>query len=130
RARFERASASPGMVRRCLEVMGDLDIRAVLPSIRVPTLVLQRADDPFIDMRHAEYLAEHIPGARLVRLPGRDNLIVSGDVASLLDKIEEFVTGMRPSSSEPDWVLATVMFTDIVGGTERAAQIGDRRWRD
>jgi class 3 adenylate cyclase len=129
-ARFERASAPPAVVRPFIEAMADLDVRAVLPSIRVPTLVLQRAHDPFLDLRHSEYLAEHIPGARLVKLPGYDNLIVSGDTDSLLDEVEEFVTGARPSSREPDRVLATVMFTDIVGGTERAAAIGDRRWRD
>ena len=129
-ARFERNSAPPNVVRPFIEAMADLDIRSVLPSIRVPTLVLQRAHDPFLDRRHSEYLAEHIPGARLVELPGHDNLIVSGDTDSLLDEIEEFITGERPSSREPDRALATVMFTDIVGGTERAAEIGDRRWRD
>ena len=129
-ARFERASAPPALVRPFLDVMGDLDIRAVLPSIRVPTLVLQRAQDLFIDIRHSEYLAEHIPGARMVKLPGRDNLIIAGDVAALVDEVEEFLTGVRPSSREPDRVLTTVMFTDIVGGTERAAELGDRRWRD
>ncbi|HEX3668336.1 MAG TPA: adenylate/guanylate cyclase domain-containing protein [Acidimicrobiia bacterium] len=128
--RFERGSAPPAVMRPFIEAMGDLDVRDVLPSIRVPTLVLQRAHDQFLDMRHAEYLAEHIPDARLVKLPGRDNLIISGDTEALLDEVEEFVTGARPSSREPDRALATVMFTDIVGGTERAAEMGDRRWRD
>ncbi len=129
-ARFERGSAAPGAVRPFLEAMGELDVREVLPSIRVPTLILQRRDDPFLDVRHSEYLAEHIPGARFVKLPGHDNLILSGDVDSLLDEVEEFITGERPSSREPDRALATVLFTDIVGGTRRAAEIGDRRWRD
>ena len=129
-ARFERGSAPPNVVRPFIQAMADVDVRGVLPSIRVPTLVLQRAHDPFLDRRHSEYLAEHIPGARFVELPGHDNLIVSGDIETLLDEIEEFITGERPSSREPDRALATVMFTDIVSGTERAARIGDRRWRD
>lgn len=128
--RFERGSAAPAVVRPFLEAMADLDVRAVLPSIQAPTLVLQRTHDPFLDLRHGEYLAEHIPNARLKQLPGHDNLIVSGDTDTLLDEIEEFVTGERPSRTDPDRVLATVMFTDIVGGTERAAELGDRRWRD
>ena len=129
-ARFERGSAPPGIVRPFVEAMADLDVRGVLPSIRVPTLVMQRAHDPFLDIRHSEYLVEHIPDAKFVQLPGHDNLILSGDTDALLDEVEEFVTGERPSSREPDRALATVMFTDIVGGTERAAEIGDRRWRD
>jgi class 3 adenylate cyclase len=129
-ARFERGSAPPGIVRPFVEAMGDLDVRSVLPSIRVPTLVMQRTHDPFLDIRHSEFLVENIPGAKFVQLPGHDNLILSGDVDSVLDEMEEFITGERPSSREPDRALATVMFTDIVGGTERAAEIGDRRWRD
>jgi len=129
-ARFERGSAPPGIVRPFVEAMADLDVRSVLPSIRVPTLVMQRAHDPFLDIRHSEYLVEHIPCAKFVQLPGHDNLILSGDVDSLLDEVEEFITGERPSNRDPDRALATVMFTDIVGGTERAAEIGDRRWRD
>jgi class 3 adenylate cyclase len=128
--RFERGSASPSIVRPFLEAMGDLDVRDVLPSIRVPTLIMRRKNDPFLDPRHTQYLADHIPGAKLVELPGHDNLILSGDTESVLDEIEEFVTGERPSREDPDRALATVMFTDIVGGTERAAEMGDRRWRD
>ncbi len=128
--RFERNSASPTMAWAFLRAMEDLDVRDVLPSIRVPTLVMRRRDDPFIDVRHSEYLVEHIPDAKLVQLPGHDNLILSGDTDALLDEMEEFITGERPSRTDPDRALATVMFTDIVGGTERAAQIGDRRWRD
>jgi class 3 adenylate cyclase len=129
-ARFERGSASPNIVEPFLEAMADLDIRDVLPSIRVPTLVMRRKHDPFLDPRHTQYLADHIPDARLVELPGHDNLILSGDTESVLDEIEEFITGTRPAIREIDRALATVMFTDIVGGTERAAEIGDRRWRD
>ncbi|MDX6636867.1 MAG: hypothetical protein QOJ01_378 [Solirubrobacterales bacterium] len=129
-ARFERGSAAPGIVRPFLKAMGDVDVRGILPSIRVPTLIMRRKDDPFIDVRHSQYLHEHIPDSKFVELPGHDNLILSGDTDSLLDEVEEFVTGERASSREPDRALATVMFTDIVGGTERAAKIGDRRWRD
>jgi class 3 adenylate cyclase len=128
-ARFERGSGSPNGIRPFMEATGDLDIRAVLPSIRVPTLVMHRANDQFIDVRHSEYLAKHIPGAQMVRLSGRDNLIVAGDTESLLDEVEEFLTGARPSGRELDRVLATIMFTDIVDGTERAAEMGDSRWR-
>ncbi len=128
-ARFERAAGTPAGIRPFMEATGDLDIRAVLPSIRVPTLVMHRMQDSFIDIRHSEYLAEHIPGARLVRLPGSDNLIIAGDTDPLLDEVQEFLTGARPTGHELDRVLATIMFTDIVDGTERAAEIGDRRWR-
>lgn len=129
-ARFERGSAPPNVARDFIESMADLDIRPVLPTIRVPTLVMQREHDPFIDRRHAEYLLEHIPCSKFVELPGSDNLILAGDTDAVIEAVEEFVTGERPSSREPDRVLATVMFTDIVGGTEKAAQMGDRRWRD
>jgi len=129
-ARFERNSATPNIVRGFLEAMGDLDVRDVLPSIRVPALVMRRKHDPFLDPRHTQYLADNIPCAKLVELPGNDNLILSGDTDAVLDEMEEFITGERPSRSDPDRALATVMFTDIVGGTERAAEIGDRRWRD
>ncbi len=129
-ARFERNSAPPATMRAFIEAMDELDVRDVLPSIRVPTLVMRRTHDPFLDVRHSEYLVQHIPCAKLVQLPGNDNLILSGDTDAMMDEIEEFVTGERPSSREPDRALATVMFTDIVGGTERAAEIGDRRWRD
>jgi class 3 adenylate cyclase len=129
-ARFERGSASPSIVKPFLEAMADVDVRDVLPSIQVPTLVMRRKNDPFLDPRHTQYLADNIPGAKLVELPGHDNLILSGDTEAVLDEIEEFITGQRPSRVDPDRALATVMFTDIVGGTERAAELGDRRWRD
>jgi class 3 adenylate cyclase/alpha-beta hydrolase superfamily lysophospholipase len=128
-ARLERLSASPGNVRQLIDGVADVDVRDVLPSIRVPTLLLHRRDDPFIDPRHSEYLAPRIDGARLVWLPGNENLIVAGDSDAVVDEAEEFLTGVRPQR-EPDRVLATVMFTDIVDSTRRAGELGDSRWKD
>src|SRR5436305_6151199 len=115
-ARLERLSASPGNVRRLIDGVADIDVRDVLPSIRVPTLLLHRRDDPFIDPRHAEYLHERIEGSKLVWLPGNENLVVAGDSDAIIDEAAEFVTGVRPQR-EPDRVLATVLFTDIVDST-------------
>ena len=105
-----------------------MDIRHVLPAIRVPTLVLHRADDAYREVDHGRYLAAHIPGSKYVELPGRDHLPYVGDQDAVLDEVEEFLTGVR-RGPEPDRVLATVLFTDIVGSTERAAKTGDRHWR-
>lgn len=127
-ARLERLAASPGPARKLLEVMGRYDVRGVLPTIRVPTLVMNRSDDEAINPRHSRYLAEHIPGARYLELPGRDSLSAFGDSEAVLDEIEEFLTGTR-QRRDADRVLATVLFTDIVGSTQRAAQLGDSRWR-
>ena len=126
--RMERYSASPGTIRKIQDVVGGTDVRHVLPSIRVPTLVLHRRDDSFLKVEHSRYLAENIPGARYVELEGTDSLFSVGDVDSLIGEIEEFLTGAR-HVREPDRVLATVLFTDIVGSTERAAELGDSDWR-
>ena len=126
--KMERYAFPPGQARRILGAVGETDVRDVLPAIQVPTLVMHRKGDAFIDIRHSHYLAEHIPGARLVELEGEDGLFSLGDTESILGEIEEFLTGQR-HDREPDRVLATVMFTDIVGSTERAAEIGDSRWR-
>lgn len=128
-ARYQRLSASPGMMRRLLEAYPDIDVRHVLPTIQAPTLVLHRRDDTLVDVGNGRYLAEHIPGARLVELEGRDHLYFIGDTESFLDEIQEFLTGVR-QASEPDRVLATVMFTDIVESTRAASEMGDRRWRE
>jgi class 3 adenylate cyclase len=104
-------------------------VRAVLPSIQAPTLVLHRAGDQFIDIRHSRYLAEHIPGARLVELPGDEAFSFGRNDEVLIDEMEEFLTGAR-HVSDSDRILATVMFTDIVDSTRRAAELGDRRWRE
>ncbi len=126
--RLERLAASPATAKRILDLIGRFDVRHVLPSIRVPTLVMHRPDDGFLDVRHSRYLAEHIPGARLVELEGADHLFSLGDVDTLVGEVEEFLTGRR-HEREPDRMLATVLFTDICRSTERAAEMGDRAWR-
>jgi class 3 adenylate cyclase len=119
---------TPATATAWLEMVAATDIRATLPAINVPTLVLHRADDRIVPVEHARYLAEHIPEARYVELPGADHLWwIQGD--DILDEIETFLTGAT-TAYEPDRVLATVMFTDIVESTKRAAELGDRRWRD
>jgi class 3 adenylate cyclase len=128
-ARLERLSASPGQLRLLFDIAGETDVRDVLPSIAAPTLVLHRRDDPAIDVRHSRYAAAHIPGARYVELEGRDNLMIVGDSERILVELERFLTGTH-TPPEPDRVLATVMFTDIVGSTETAARLGDRAWRE
>jgi pimeloyl-ACP methyl ester carboxylesterase len=127
--RMERSAASPAMVEKIFEMFLDIDVRAVLPTIHVPTLVLHRRGDRVVNWRAGKDLAAHIPGARYVELDGIDHLPWAGDYEAVLGEIEEFLTGAR-SLPEPDRVLATVMFTDIVGSTERAAELGDARWRN
>ena len=128
-ARTERSAASPAMVQQIFEMFLDIDVRAVLPTIHVPTLVLHRRHDRVVNWRAGRELATQIPDARYVELPGIDHLPWAGDAEAVLGEIEEFLTGAR-SIPEPDRVLATVMFTDILGSTERAAQLGDARWRE
>ena len=107
----------------------EIDVRDVLPAIRVPTLVLHRTGDRGVPVEAGRYLAQHIPDAKLVELPGVDHYPFVGDGDALLDEIEEFLTGSR-RTREPDRVLATVLFTDIVGSTEHAAELGDHRWKE
>ena len=128
-AKMERSAASPAMVQQIFEMFLDIDVRAILPTIHVPTLVLHRHGDRVVNRRAGKHLAAQIPGARYVELPGIDHLPWAGDSEGVLGEIEEFLTGAR-SVAEPDRVLATVMFTDIVSSTERAAELGDARWRD
>jgi class 3 adenylate cyclase len=127
-ARFERLGASPAAVIALMRMNSQIDIRHVLPAIRVPTLVLHRAGDRRVKVAAGRYLAEHIAGARYVELEGNDHLFCAGDAGAVLDEIEEFLTGSR-SLAEPDRVLATILFTDIVGSTAHAAAAGDREWR-
>src|SRR5947209_16693483 len=126
---MERSAASPAMVQQIFEMFLDIDVRAVLPTIHVPTLVIHRRGDRVVNRRAGEELAAQIPGARYLELPGIDHLPWAGDAEAVLGEIEEFLTGTR-SVPEPDRVLATVMFTDIVGSTQRATELGDARWRE
>jgi pimeloyl-ACP methyl ester carboxylesterase len=130
--RLERATASPGAILALLGANYEIDIRHLLPSIRVPTLVLHRAGDKTIPVECGRYLAQHIPAAKYIELLGDDHLLQAFEqdlLDRVIDEIEEFITGTR-HRPEPDRVLATVMFTDIVRSTERAAELGDHRWHE
>ena len=132
RAWFDRAGnlgATPAMARVMQEVNFATDVRHVLPRIEAPTLIIQRTEHPLFDAGHGRYLADHITGARHVELPGADLLHWVGDAAAMLDEIEEFITGVRGGSGA-ERVLATVLFTDIVGSTDQASRLGDGPWRD
>jgi class 3 adenylate cyclase len=120
-------AASPAAAATLTRMSAMIDIRQVLPAIRVPTLVLYRRDEIFAEA--SRFVGKQIPGAKVVELPGADHMPWLGDQESALDEIEEFLTGVRPHPVL-DRVLATVLFTDIVGSTELAADLGDRRWRD
>jgi class 3 adenylate cyclase len=126
--RYERHSVSPGTARAMVQMINATDVRSVLPAIGVPTLVIAR-DEGSIPPEHGRYLAGHIPGATYVELPGRNNLIWSGDQETTVGEIQQFITGARAAPGV-DRVLATLMFTDIVGSTDLAATLGDARWRD
>ncbi|MBI1848684.1 MAG: alpha/beta hydrolase, partial [Candidatus Rokubacteria bacterium] len=128
-ARYQRLAASPGAAVTLLKSAFETDARGVLSAIKVPVLVLHRAGDPFTGPEHGRYLAESIPGARYVELSGVDHLFFAEDSERIVEEIQEFLTGVR-EAREPDRVLATILFTDIVGSTEPAARVGDRRWRD
>jgi len=128
-ARFLRLSASPAAFATLSHMNAQMDIRQVLPAIRVPTLILHSVNDRNLDVRGSRYLAERIPGAKLVELSGPDHVPWLSDADIVVDEVEEFLTGAR-HAPEPERVLATVMFTDIVGASERAAGLGDRRWHD
>ena len=128
-ARYQRRAASPGAAVELLRRAYDTDTRSVLSSISVPTLILHRAGDPFTGPEHSRYLAAHIQGAKYVELSGVDHLFFAEDADRLLAEIQEFLTGVREAGGS-ERVLATVLFTDIVGSTEHAARLGDSRWRD
>lgn len=127
--RYGRLAVSPGAAVALFRVTRDIDIRAILPTIRVPTLVIHRTEDIMAPVEGSRYMAERIPGAKLVEFPGEDHLWWYGNQEAIVDEVEEFLTGQR-HAPEADRVLATVLFTDIVGSTERAAQLGDSRWRE
>ena len=127
--RFTRYAATPAMLNQLYEMYVDVDVRSVLPTVHAPTIVLHRRGDRAVNRRAGEWIASHIEGAKYVELPGQDHTLLAGDSDAVLDEIEEFLTGVR-RGAEVDRVLATVMFTDIVGSTEKAAELGDRRWRE
>jgi class 3 adenylate cyclase len=116
------------MAIAALRLVYESDVRSILPSIRVPTLVIHRVDAQVIPAAHGRYLAEHIPGARYVELPGIDNFVWAGDPDATLAEIQDFITGVRPAPT-PKRALATLLFTDIVDSTRKAAELGDRKWR-
>lgn len=128
-ARFLRMSASPAAAAMVNYMNAEIDIRHVLPAIQVPTLILHSAGDQVISIDHGRYLAQQIPNAKFVELPGADHDPWGTDSKAILDEIIEFTTGTRPQV-EVDRVLATMLFTDIVGSTEKAAELGDRTWRN
>ena len=127
-ARLERMAMSPGTARKLFGMMCEVDVRHVLPAIRVPTLILHRVDDRPVRIGHARHLAAHIAGSRLVELPGDDHLPWCGDADALLDEVREFLTGER-AETEPDRVLTTILFCDIVDSTRRLAEMGDLGWK-
>jgi class 3 adenylate cyclase len=127
--RYLRLSASPRAAAALLRMNSAIDTRAVLSAIRVPALCIYRSDDPDVRVEEGRYIADRIPAARFVELPGADHLMWTGDASAILDEIEGFLTGVR-RGPQPDRVLATILFTDIVGSTERAASIGDRAWSE
>ncbi|HET8619605.1 MAG TPA: adenylate/guanylate cyclase domain-containing protein [Acidimicrobiales bacterium] len=128
-ARIERQSMPPAVVGAILRQVYATDVRAVLPVISAPTLVLHTVENRFVPIEHGRYLAQHIPNARLVELPGADLQVFLGSAvgAVVIDEIEEFLTGTR-AAADPTRMLTTLLFTDVVGSTDRVAAIGDRAW--
>jgi class 3 adenylate cyclase len=128
-ARFTRMSASPASSAQVLRMNAQIDVRGILPTVRVPTLLLHPTGDRVVDVQCSRYMAARIRGAKLVELPGIDHLPYADNADHVLREIRSFL-GEIPSDVEPDRVLATVVFTDIVGSTEQAVALGDRRWRE
>jgi pimeloyl-ACP methyl ester carboxylesterase len=128
-ARWLRSSASPSAASSVMQMSYEIDVRALLPAIHTPTLILHSVGDRAVSITGSRYMAEQIPLAKMVELPGADHLPWLSDSDAIVDEIEELLTGVR-GQAEPDRILATVLFTDVVGSTEKAAHLGDRRWRD
>jgi class 3 adenylate cyclase len=128
RAKYTRASATPRTAAEQYRYIFGFDVRPVLSSIAVPTLVLHRSNFSLVPVEHGRYLANHIPGARFVEVAGGDAWFFTEGAEQVLDEVAEFLTGMRPPAA-PDRMLATVLFSDIVASTERASQLGDGPWR-
>lgn len=127
--RYCRLAASPSSAALIERIYSETDIRTVLPLIHAPTLVMHSVGDDHEELAGAAYLAAHVPGARLVELPGADAVPWGGDAERIVAEVEEFLTGVRPIA-DPDRVLSTVLFADIVGSTEHLVTLGDRAWRD
>lgn len=127
--RYRRAGVSPDGIQALTTMFMEIDVRHVLPTLHVPTLVLHRHGDRVVNRRAGRWMADQIPGARYVELAGQDHFPWTGDSDAIIEEVREFLTGVRVAA-EPDRVLATVMFTDVVSSTQRAASMGDRRWRD
>jgi pimeloyl-ACP methyl ester carboxylesterase len=127
-ARYQRQSASPGVILAMMRMIVEVDLRSILATIRAPTLVLHRTDDRWYPIGHGRYLAEHIPNARFVELSGADHNIEAGDSDAVVRQIEDFLTGTAPAPNL-DGVLATLLFTDLVSSTEELSQRGDQSWR-
>lgn len=125
--RLQRATASPGMMTALAQMFLDLDVREVVPTVHVPTLVLHRAHDRLVNVRNGRWLAEHFPNARMVELDGDDHLPWYEGSEEWIGEVQEFLTGMRPPTM-PERILATVLFTDVVDSTRIAAELGDSRW--
>jgi pimeloyl-ACP methyl ester carboxylesterase len=127
--RWNRLSASPGSAQSLWKALREADVTRILPAISAPTLLIHRTEDTLVPVEWSRFMAREIPEAKIVELPGQDHLWWFGDQDAIVDEVEEFLTGAR-HAREPDRILATVLFTDIVGSTERAAELGDRRWRE
>ncbi len=126
---YLRHGASPAAAAALYRMNQEIDVRGALPAIRVPCLILHRTDDTLVPVGHGRYMSDRILGAKLVELPGKDHVPFVGDADAIVDEIQEFLTGLRPGP-EPSRVLTTVLFTDIVDSTRRAAELGDHAWRD
>ena len=127
--RLERASMTPGMITQLVQMFLDIDVRDVVPSVQAPALLLHRRYDRLVNVRNGRWLAEHLPDARLVELPGHDHALYYEHPELALAEIREFLTGTA-FEPEPDRMLATVLFTDIVDSTATAAELGDKQWRE
>ena len=126
--RLERMAMSPGTARKLFTLMTQIDVRHVLPAIRVPTLILHRVDDKPVRVGHARYMAERITGAKYIEMAGQDHMPWFGDVDGLLSEVREFLTGER-AAAEPDRILTTILFCDIADSTKRLGELGDHRWK-
>ena len=126
--RYQRMSGSPGAMITLMKMNSQVDVREALPSVHVPTLILHYIGDPVTDIEGARYMAQRIPQAKIIEMPGIDHVAWGEKEAGLLVEIQHFLTGERPAR-KPDRVLATILFLDIVGSTEKVSQLGDQNWK-